>query len=173
MERSGTSPLGGLSARTIGQGRFLHFHRSKRLSGLGAETMLHFGEVFSAEIYARDVCSRGYPQRVEGSFETMGFTRRFLWYFLFADEKKVRTFPLRADDILPYNIGGNIAQKGTGDEAPVPFAMGNVYEERKNQWKTYTFSTTNFSSRSKIFAVSPFWRLPSSICSATASSTVD
>ena len=127
---------------------------------------LHEGWYRCGEIEAR-----------EGSRETMGFTRRFLWYFLFADEKKVRTFPLRADDIRPYNIRGNFAQKGTGGKAPVPFAMGNVYEERKNPMenfgKPYAFSTTSFSSRSKIFAVSPFWRLPSSICSATASSTVD
>jgi len=32
----------------------LHFHSSKRLSGLVAEAMLHLDEVFSAEIYARD-----------------------------------------------------------------------------------------------------------------------
>jgi len=70
--------------------------------------MLHLSEISMEEIYARDVCSRGYHQRAEGSFETMGFKWRFLWYFLFADEKKVRTFPLRADGIRPYNtIGGS------------------------------------------------------------------
>ena len=31
----------------------LHFLCSKRLSGLGAEAMLHLDEVFCAEIYAR------------------------------------------------------------------------------------------------------------------------
>ena len=76
----------------MGQGRFLHFHRSKRLSGLGAETMLHFGEVFSAEIYARDGFVVGVVKRAEGSFETMGFKWRFFWYFSFAIERKVRTF---------------------------------------------------------------------------------
>ena len=55
--------------------------------------MQHFGEVFAAEIYARNGIVVGGVKRAEGSRETMGFTRRFLWYFLFADEKKVRTFP--------------------------------------------------------------------------------
>ena len=54
--------------------------------------MLHLDEVFSAEIYARDTIVVGRPHRVEGSRETMGFTRRFFWYFSFADERKVRTF---------------------------------------------------------------------------------
>ena len=57
--------------------------------------MLHFGEIFSAEIYARNAIVVGDVKRVEGSRETMGFTRRFLWYFLFADEKKVRTFRVK------------------------------------------------------------------------------
>jgi len=55
--------------------------------------MQHLDEVFSAEIYARDALFAGEVKRVEGSLETMGFKRRFLWYFLFADEKKVPTFP--------------------------------------------------------------------------------
>ena len=71
----------------------LHFLCSKRLSGLDAEAMLHLDEIFCAEIYARSGIVVGVVKRVEGSRETMGFTRRFLWYFLFADEKKVRTFP--------------------------------------------------------------------------------
>ena len=33
----------------------LHFHSSERLSGLVAEAILHLAEVFSAEIYARDL----------------------------------------------------------------------------------------------------------------------
>jgi len=72
---------------------FLHFHSSERLSGLGAEAMLHFGEVFSVEIYARGGIVVGGVKRAEGSRETMGFTRRFLSHFLFAVEKKVKTFP--------------------------------------------------------------------------------
>ena len=55
--------------------------------------MLHLGEVTTAEIYARDGIVVGEYQRVEGSRETMGFTRRFFWYFSFAVERKVRTFP--------------------------------------------------------------------------------
>ena len=55
--------------------------------------MLHLDEVFSAEIYAKDALFAGEVKRVEGSRETMGFVGCFLWYFLFADEKKVRTFP--------------------------------------------------------------------------------
>ena len=80
-----------VSARTIGQGHFLHFRRSKRLSGLEAEAMLHFGEVFSVEIYARGGIVVGGVKRAEGSCETMGFTWRFFWYFSFAIERKVRT----------------------------------------------------------------------------------
>ena len=57
------------------------------------KTMLHLDEVFSAEIYAKDALFAGEVKRVEGSLETMGFKWRFLWYFLFADEKKVPTFP--------------------------------------------------------------------------------
>ena len=53
--------------------------------------MLHLDEVFSAEIYARGGIVVGGVKRAEGSRETMGFTRRFFWYFSFADERKVRT----------------------------------------------------------------------------------
>ena len=73
--------------------RLLHFRRSKRLSGLEAEAMLHLDEVFSAEIYARDGSVVGGVKRVEGSLETMGFKGCFLSHFLFAVEKKVQTFP--------------------------------------------------------------------------------
>ena len=45
------------------------------------------------EIYARNAIDALCIEARKGSFETMGFKRRFLWYFLFADEKKVRTFP--------------------------------------------------------------------------------
>ena len=55
--------------------------------------MLHLGEVTAAEIYARRAIIMGVVPRVEGSFETMGFKRRFFWYFSFADESKVRPFP--------------------------------------------------------------------------------
>jgi len=55
--------------------------------------MLHLIEINSAEIYARKTAVIDIPPAREGSLETMGFKRRFLWYFLFADEKKVRTFP--------------------------------------------------------------------------------
>ena len=53
--------------------------------------MPHLSEVTTAEIYARDPLTFLRNEAREGSFETMGFKRRFLWYFLFADEKKVRT----------------------------------------------------------------------------------
>ena len=55
--------------------------------------MLHLDEVFTAEIYARDGVGVGILKRAEGSRETMGFTRRFFWYFSFADKRKVQTFP--------------------------------------------------------------------------------
>ena len=55
--------------------------------------MLHLDEVFAAEIYARDGIVVGGVKRAEGSFETMGFKWRFFWYFSFAIERKVRTFP--------------------------------------------------------------------------------
>ena len=55
--------------------------------------MQHLDEVFSAEIYARETIVVGEAERVEGSLETMGFKRRFFWYFSFADERKVQTFP--------------------------------------------------------------------------------
>ena len=42
------------STPTRGQEHLLHFPCSERLSGIEAETMLHLGEVFSAEIYARN-----------------------------------------------------------------------------------------------------------------------
>ena len=41
----------------------LHFLRSKRLSELEAEAMLHLDEVFSAEIYARKAVVVGRRQR--------------------------------------------------------------------------------------------------------------
>ena len=63
--------------------------------------MLHLSEVIAAEIYARDgivvLCS----EAREGSLETMGFKRRFFWYFSFADERKVRTFPCQSLRLLP------------------------------------------------------------------------
>ena len=71
---------------------FLHF-RAKAAAKREAVTMLHFGEVFSVEIYARGGIVVGGVKRAEGSRETMGFTRRFLSHFLFAVEKKVKTFP--------------------------------------------------------------------------------
>ena len=71
---------------------FLHF-RAKAAAKREAEAMLHFGEVFSVEIYARGGIVVGILKRAEGSRETMGFTRRFFWYFSFAIERKVRTFP--------------------------------------------------------------------------------
>ena len=55
--------------------------------------MQHFGEVLSAEIYARDGIVIEGVKRVEGSRETMGVARRFFWYFSFAVERKVPTFP--------------------------------------------------------------------------------
>ena len=55
--------------------------------------MLHLDEVFAAEIYARNAIVVGDVKRAEGSFETMGFKWRFFWYFSFAIERKVRTFP--------------------------------------------------------------------------------
>ena len=58
--------------------------------------MQHFGEVFVAEIYARGGIVVGGVKRAEGSRETMGFTRRFFWYFSFAVERKVRTFPFQS-----------------------------------------------------------------------------
>ena len=61
--------------------------------------MLHLDEVFSAEIYARDGIVVGEAERVEGSLETMGFKRRFFWYFSFADERKVRTFPCQTPSL--------------------------------------------------------------------------
>ena len=65
--------------------------------------MLHLDEVFAAEIYARNAIVVGDVKRVEGSRETMGFTRRFLWYFLFADEKKVRTFRVKGLTTTPQS----------------------------------------------------------------------
>ena len=55
------------SRPTVGQGHFLHVRRSKRLSGLEAEAMLHLDDVLKEEIYARGACSWGQYQRVEGS----------------------------------------------------------------------------------------------------------
>ena len=45
------------------------------------------------EIYARNAIDVLCIEAREGSFETMGFKRRFLSHFLFAVEKKVQTFP--------------------------------------------------------------------------------
>ena len=73
---------GGLRAGrpTTGQGHLLHF-RVKAAAKREAEAMLHLDEVLKEEIYARGVCSRGQYQRVEGSFETMGFKWRFFLPF--------------------------------------------------------------------------------------------
>ena len=62
----------------------------------------------------------------------MGFTRRFLWYFLFADEKKVRTFPLRADGIRPYDITRGavvscVNPSVTAYAVPPPFTQGRLW----------------------------------------------
>ena len=75
--------------------------------------MQHFGEVFSEEIYARETIVVGRPRRVEGSRETMGFTRRFLSHFLFAVEKKVQTFPFQS---LRLRLAAN----------PPPFTQGRL-----------------------------------------------
>ena len=63
--------------------------------------MLHLDEVFAAEIYARNAIVVGDVGRVEGSRETMGFTRRFLSHFLFAVEKKVQTFRVKRRTTTP------------------------------------------------------------------------
>ena len=57
--------------------------------------MQHLGEVFCAEIYARDTATVHRNEAREGSLETMGFKRRFFWYFLFADEKKSTNTPVK------------------------------------------------------------------------------
>ena len=55
--------------------------------------MPNLDEVFTAEIYARDTAIILCIEAREGSRETMGFAWRFFWYFSFAIERKVRTFP--------------------------------------------------------------------------------
>ena len=74
--------------------------------------------------------------------------------------------------------GRPTTEQGVRCKKDIPcLGKGCLFVKRKNPMenfgKPYAFSTTSFSSRSKIFAVSPRLRLPSSICSATASSTVD
>ena len=54
--------------------------------------MLHFGEVFSAEIYARVGVVEGRVKRAEGSLETMGFKWRFFLPFFSLLKRKGKHF---------------------------------------------------------------------------------
>ena len=65
--------------------------------------MLHFGEVFSAEIYARGGIVVGGVKRAEGSFETMGFKWRFFLPFFSLLKRKGKHSAPRGEGTPPYN----------------------------------------------------------------------
>ena len=69
--------------------------------------MLHFGEVFSAEIYARGGCSRGYHQRVEGSLETMGFKWRFFLPFFSLLKRKGNVLGEKTNDYPSVSLAAD------------------------------------------------------------------